>query len=101
MLMKLCNSPLSLQLFHLVPVRFTGFPKQQRRLTPLDIIPTPNANLHGSQPIFTTSDEHRVSRQPLDYLDKELSRNQGQSSIVQRSKQELKAYLNADVITDL
>lgn len=98
--MKLCNSLLSLRLFRLVLVRVTGVPKQQR-LTPSDIIPTPNANLHGPPSIFTTSNEHRMSRQPLDYLGEELSRTQGQSSIAQRSKHDLKAYLDPHVITDL
>ena len=75
-------------------------PKQQC-LIALDIIPIPNANLPGSQPIFPTSSEHRMSRQPLDYLSDELSRTQGQSSIAQRSKHDLKAYLSPDVVTDL
>ena len=66
-----------------------------------DIIITPNANLPGSQPIFPTPEEHRCARQPLDYLDEELSRFQGQSSVVQRAKTELKAYLNQDDVTDL
>lgn len=74
---------------------------KQQRLTPPDIIPTPNADLPGSQPIFSTSDERHISRQPLEYLGEELSRTQGQSSVAQRSKHELKAYLNPDVITDL
>lgn len=65
-----------------------------------NIIPTPNADLPGSQPIFSTSDERHISRQPLEYLGEELSRTQGQSSVAQRSKHELKAYLNPDVITD-
>lgn len=98
--MKLCSSLPSLLSFHLVLVSVTRVPKQQR-LTPPDIIPTPNANLPGSQPIFSTSNEHRISRQPLDYLGEELFRSQGQSSIVQRSKHDLMAYLNPNVITDL
>ena len=75
-------------------------PKQQR-LTPPDIIPAPNANVPGSQPIFATPNEHRMSRQPLLYLDEDLSRTQGQSSVAQRSKNDLKAYLNSEFITDL
>lgn len=98
--MKLCSSLLSLPLFLLVLVSVTRPPKQHR-LTPPDIIPTPNANLPGSQPIFSTSKEHRTSRQPLEYLDEELSRTQGQSGIAERSKHDLKAYLNPEVITDL
>lgn len=75
-------------------------PKQQR-LTPPDIVPTPNSNLPSSQPIFSTPNEHRISRRSLDYLGEELSRTQEPSSIVQHSKRELKAYLHPDVITDL
>ncbi len=73
----------------------------QQRLTPPDIITIPNANLPGSQTIFSTSNEHSKSRQPLEYLDEELSKTQGQSSITQRSKDDLKAYLNPNAITDL
>lgn len=98
--MKLCSSLLSLPLFHLVLVSVTAVPKQSH-LTPPDIIPTPNANLPGSQPIFSTSNEHRTSRQPLDYLNEELSRTQGQSSVVHRSKHDLQAYLNPDIVTYL
>lgn len=74
---------------------------EQRRLTPPDIIPTPNANVPSSQPIFLTAKEHRLARQPLDHLNEELSKSRGQSNIAQRSKNALKAYLNADVVTDL
>ncbi len=42
-----------------------------------------------------------MARQPLNYLNEELSKTQGQSSIAQRSKHDLMAYLNPDVITDL
>ena len=100
MLIKLCSSLLLLLLFHLDLVRILEALKQPR-LIALDIIPIPNANLPGSQPIFPTSSEQRMSRQPLDYLSDELSRTQGQSSIAQRSKHDLKAYLSPDVVTDL
>lgn len=74
---------------------------KKRHLTPSDIIPTPNANLPGSEQIFPTASEHRVARQPLDFLDEELSNTQGLSSIAQRSKHDLLIYLNPDVVTDL
>ena len=77
------------------------FSDEIQRLIFADIIPIPNSNLPGSQSPFSTSKEHRISRQSLAYLDEELSRTQGQSSIAQRSKNDLKAYLNPDVITDL
>ena len=74
---------------------------EQRHLISLDVIPAPNANLPGSQQIFPTANEHRIARQPLDYLNEELSKTQGQSSIAQRSKHDLLAYLSPDVVTDL
>lgn len=77
------------------------FSSEIQRLIFSDLIPIPNSNIPGSQPPFSTSKEHRISRQPLAYLDEELSRTQGQSSIAQRSKNDLKAYLNPDVITKL
>ena len=98
--MKLCNTRLFLQLFRLVLVSITEDLKQQC-LIPPDVIPTPNANLPGSQPIFSTIHEHGIARQQLDLLNDELSKSKGQSSIAQRSKRDLVAYLNPDVITDL
>ena len=77
------------------------FSGEIQRLIFSDIIPVPNSNIPGSQPPCSTSKEHRISRQPLAYLDEELSRTQGQSSIAHRSKNDLKGYLNPDVITDL
>lgn len=65
-----------------------------------DIIPAPDANLPGSQPIFPIPNEYQTSRQSLLFLDEDLSRTQGQSSVAHRSKNDLKAYLNPDVITD-
>ena len=97
---KLCNSLHSPLLFLLVLVGVAEFLRQSH-LTPPDIIPTPNANLPGSQPIYPTANEHHMARQPLTYLNDELSRTKGQSSIAQRSKHELMAYLNPDVTTDL
>lgn len=74
---------------------------KQRHLTAPGIIPTPNANLPGSQNIFPIADEARTARQPLDYLSGELSKSQGQSSIAQRSKHDLLVYLSPDAVTDL
>lgn len=74
---------------------------KQRHLTAPGIIPTPNANLPGSQNIFPTPNEDRIARQPLDYLGEELSKSQGQSSIAQRSKHDLLVYLSPDAVTDL
>ena len=73
----------------------------QRHLTSSDVIPTPNANLPGSQQMFPTANEHRIARQPLDYLSEELSKTQGKSAIAQRSKHDLLTYLSPDVVTDL
>ena len=73
----------------------------QRHLTIPDVVPTPNANLPGSHQIFPTAKEHRIARQPLDYLSEELSKTQGQSSVAQRSKHDLLVYLSPDAVTDL
>lgn len=67
----------------------------------LDIIPIPNANLPDSQPLFPNPQEQQTARQPLDYLNEELSRTQGQSNVVQRARDDLMSYLSQDNITDL
>ena len=100
MSMKLCNSLLSPLLFLLDLVSVADILRHSHLTSP-DIIPTPNANLPGSQPVFPTANEHHIAHQSLTYLNDELSKTQGQSSIAQRSKLELMAYLNPDVITDL
>lgn len=83
------------------PGEFPRLLLKQRHLTSSDVIPTPNANLSGSQQIFPSANEHRIARQPLDYLSEELSKTQGKSSMAQRSKHDLLTYLSPDVVTDL
>ena len=83
------------------PREFPSFLLELRYLTSSDIIPTPNANLPGPRHVFPTAKEHRIARQPLDYLSGELSRTQGKSSIAQRSKHDLLAFLGPDIVTDL
>ena len=100
MLMRLCSSPPSLLSFRLVLVSIDEVAKQPRLIL-LDVIPTPKSNFPNSLPVFQTANEHRMARQPLDYLSEELSKSQGQSSIAQRSKHDLIAYLNPAIITDL
>ncbi|KAL2039924.1 hypothetical protein N7G274_007327 [Stereocaulon virgatum] len=65
-----------------------------------DIIPIPNVNLPNSQPLFPTPQEQQTARQPLDYLNDELSRTQGQSNVAQRARDDLMSYLSQDNITD-
>jgi len=67
----------------------------------VDIIPTPNARLSSSQPIFPTLPDQSIGRQSLNYLNEELSKTNGQSITAQRVKQDLKPYLDRDMITDL
>jgi len=67
----------------------------------VDIIPTPNAHLSSSQPIFPTLPDQSIGRQSLNYLNEELSKTNGQSITAQRVKQDLKPYLDRDMITDL
>ncbi len=66
-----------------------------------DIIPSLNANLHTSQPIFSTPTEQHAARQPVQLLDRELIQGRGQSGLAQHALKNLKPYLDADTITEL
>ena len=67
----------------------------------LDIIPIPDADLSGSQPIFPTVPELSMARQPLEFLNEELRKTNGKSGVVHRVRHDLKPYLDPETITDL
>ena len=73
----------------------------RQALIMIDIIPIPNANLPGSQPIFSTPEEKCSARQSLEYLNSEVSRTNGQSTLAQRARHDLKPYLDQEGVTDL
>ncbi len=67
----------------------------------IDTIPTPNAHITGSQPIFSTQSEKQASRRTLELLDKSLVKTKGQSELAQMALKTLRPCLDKNVITDL
>ena len=66
-----------------------------------DIIPVPNAHVHAPQPLFTSSSEQHRAREQLEYLNHDLVRNDGNMSVAQRVKGDLKPLLDQSTVTDL
>lgn len=66
-----------------------------------DVIPTPTANFSAPHPLFPTLPEQQNARQPLELLDKDIIRNQGQSASAHRAFKNLKPCLDQGAITEL
>ena len=70
-------------------------------LTGIDAIPTPNAHVGDSHPIFPTQPEQQASRRSLELLDRSLAKSQGKSDLIQVAMKKLRPCLDKNVITDL
>lgn len=74
---------------------------RQSRLTgSADIVPVPNANVPGPISVFETPSERDHARRPLDFLNQELAKGAGSSSVAEHVERDLKALLDPDTITD-
>lgn len=66
-----------------------------------DIVPMPHAEVSSSGPILPSPTDRKTSRQPLELLDSDITKNQGNSSLAQNALGVVKGYLDSSQITDL
>lgn len=67
----------------------------------VDIVPMPHAEVSSSGAIFPSLTDQKASRQPLEFLDSDITKNQGSSSLAQNALGVVKGYLDSSQITDL
>ncbi|MCJ1306040.1 Sister chromatid cohesion protein 2, partial [Hypocenomyce scalaris] len=65
-----------------------------------DVIPLPTVGLPGTQPIFSTTSERELARQPIELLNREMGQSSGTSRLLQRTSQDLQPYLDPDQLTE-
>ena len=57
--------------------------------------------MSGSGPLFPATIDHRAAREPLELLDAEIARTQGNSAMTQHALGTIKGYLEGSDLTEL
>jgi hypothetical protein len=65
------------------------------------IIPSPNADVNTSQPIFLTQHERQASRQQLEQIDRSIIQGQGHSRLAEQTLKDVRILLKSSKVSTL